>query len=279
MLIDRYQSGWDLELVKWRATLPKDINLFLLVDGAFVPGLFRQLGGVCKPVLLFESLPGCTEETRDVSPFLLPFSADEQSLARVLANCDGQPMLSAIATSENIERLGQRLAAWCVVEVDGQCFNLRFPDTRRLPAIVDVMTSAQRYAFVGDACSWHFIGRDGAWHAMPLHVDPGSPVERAVLNEGQFTQLVEDSEPDEIWSRLQYRGVDWHSLPSRRHHLLSRSIALAREHGLDDTLTLRWCSQCMSDENCNHVEDMHLSFAQWKRDNADARDEVLSDMA
>jgi len=280
MLIDPYQAGWELELAKWHTALPKDMNLFLLVDGAFVQGLFRQLAGVCKPVLLFESLPGCAEETRDVSPFLVPFSADERSLARVLGRCNGQPMLSAIATTDNIERLGQQLAAWCIVEVDGQCFNLRFPDTRWLPAIVDVLTSAQRYAFVGDACSWHFIGRDGAWHSLPLqaHVDPSSEVERAVLNEVQFTQLVVDSESDEMWSRLQYRGVDWYGLPSHRHQLLSGSIALAREHGLDETLTLRWCSQCVSDANFNDVQDMHLSFVRWKRDNAEARDEVLPDM-
>lgn len=182
-------------------------------------------------------------------------------------------MLSAIATSEDIDRLGQRLAAWCIVEVDGQRFNFRFPDTRRLPAIVDVLTTEQRRAFAGGASSWHYIGRDGIWRSLSLEgsTDPADMVAHAELDDTQFAHLVEDSEADELWTRLQYRGLEWHGLPSRRHRLLSQALVLAREHRLDELQTMRWCSHCLGTEDDG---DMYRRLAEWRRNTEQARSDT-----
>jgi hypothetical protein len=58
-------------------------------------------------------------------------------------------MVSAIVTLETFVELVDRLAAWCVVEVDDQYFNFRFPDTRRLPDILGVLKPEQIGALLG----------------------------------------------------------------------------------------------------------------------------------
>jgi hypothetical protein len=79
----------------------------------------------------------------------------------LLDKCSGWPMMCAIETPESQAELAARLAAWCVVEVDDQRFNFRFPDTRRLPAIFDALTPTQRAEFAGprDAVVLHRPGR------------------------------------------------------------------------------------------------------------------------
>lgn len=113
---------------------------YLLIDGAFLPGLRRKLAAL-SPTLLFEFLPGCNDNTRDVSPLLL---ACMPAALRWLERTSGWPMLSVIATRESQRQLAERLAAWCIIEADGQRFNFRFPDTRRLPAIFAALTSGQQ---------------------------------------------------------------------------------------------------------------------------------------
>lgn len=270
-MIDPFHPDWQLQLAQWHASLPMGSALFMLIDGAFVPGVFRQLSYACKPILLFEALPGCNDDTRDVSPFLILYDPSNQSLQRVLTHCEGHPMVSAIATTEAIERLGQRLAAWCVVHADGLQFNFRFPDTRRLPAIVYVLTLTQKHALVGSATDWHYVDRNGAWRSLPLPKDDHriAKVERAELDDAQFARLISDSKADEIWSQLQYRGVAWNGLPSLRDLLISRAIALADEHRLDDTLLLEWCSQCVTAAGGNNIDAMDLWFAEWVGEDID----------
>lgn len=121
-----------------------------------------------RKAVLFALLPGCSEEAADASPFLTPFDPADKTLKALLRRCDRWPMLSVIATPESIEQLVRRLSAWCVIEVDGQAFNFRFPDTRRLPAIVDVLNPTQRAQFLGPATGWTYIGRNGCWHALAV---------------------------------------------------------------------------------------------------------------
>jgi hypothetical protein len=66
MLIDPYHTNWHAELVAQSRRLPDGAQLVLLIDGAFVPGLFRHLSRTSEPVLLFERFPGCNDKVRDV---------------------------------------------------------------------------------------------------------------------------------------------------------------------------------------------------------------------
>jgi hypothetical protein len=248
MLIDPYQTNWHAELLGQSRQLPDGAQLVLLIDGAFVPGLFRHLSKTSEPALLFERLPGCNDKVRDVSPFLVPFASGNQALHRVLERCEGLPMLSAIVTSDSIDVLAERLAAWCTVATGGDYFNFRFPDTRRLPAIFAVLMPQQQRELAGNALSWHYIARNGAWAALPIDYSgpaAGTTV-NARLSEAQFARLIEDSEADELWVRLQYGDDTWDGLPSERHDLLKEAVQVARQHNLDDIATLTWCAKLMA---------------------------------
>jgi hypothetical protein len=273
MLIDPFHANWLTDLTAHHASLPPGAGVHLLIDGAFRPGLFRELDK--KPLLLFESLPGCSEETRDVSPFVLKFEPTDHSLRRVLSRSDGFPMVSAITTFETAERLAERLAAWCVVEADGQRFNFRFSDTRRLPDIFGVLTNQQRGEIVGNAIRWRYMGRDGKWSEIPYepHADEFPITARAKLDAGQFKRLISDSEPDEMWARLEYRGETTHLPASQRHALLSSALSLARERKINGDDTILWCAACLSMNTTNDLAALRRHFATWITDNMRTNDD------
>jgi hypothetical protein len=277
MLIDPYQTNWQSELLDRYRLLPAGARLVLLIDGAFVPGLFRQVGIASRSVLLFEWLPGCSDDVRDVSPFLVQFEPDDRALYRVLERCNGLPMLSFIVTYESMDELGERLAAWCIVETGQDRFNFRFPDTRRLPAIFDALTPQQRCELVGNALGWHYMARNGAWAA--LRIDCGGAVAgiaaKAKLSSAQFARLVEDSEADEVWVRLRHGGASWGKMPSQRHELLTQAVQVARQHGLDSSATFNWCSRLIDKIGTDTDIILAQAFLNWKKEWAGLLDEEL----
>jgi len=215
----------------------------------FIPGLFWHLGRTSEPALLFEWLPDCNDSLRDVSPFLVPFAAGDKALRHVLERCDWPPMLSTIATSGSVDVRAERLAAWWTVATGGDYFNFRFPDTRRLPAIFAVLMPEQQRELAGNALSWHYMARNGAWGALPIDCcGPAAGITASArLSEAQFARVIGDSEADEIWVRLQYGGAIWDGLPSERYYLLSEAVQIARKHQLGNTATFRWCARLMDE--------------------------------
>ena len=113
-------------------------------------------------------------------------------------------MLSAIATSDSIDVLAERFAAWCNVATGGNYFNFSFPDTRRLPAIFAALMPQQQRELMGNAFSWHYMARNGAWVAPPINcTGPAAGITaNPRLSEAQFARLVENSEADGVWVRL-----------------------------------------------------------------------------
>lgn len=277
MLIDSFQTSWRSDLQQFHAALPEGASLILLIDGAFVLGIFRKLGSVCKPVLLFELLPGCSNNARDVSPFVVSFDPRDRSLSRVLAHCDGWPMISAITTRESAEQLAERLAAWCLIEVDGQKFNFRFPDTRRLPAIFDTLTPSQRRQFAGSAFEWRYIGRDGGWRNLPVKPDDDPPptAEQATLDEHQFADLLKDSESDEVWVQLLDRGIQTHLSPSQCNSLLSNALFIAKRDGMDESTKLRWCMDCIEEACQSDLDALRRRLVKWNSDNTRSKNEIV----
>lgn len=277
MLINPLQPEWHSDLIRLHEALPSGAGLVLLIDSAFVPKLVRQLGSACEPILLFEFLPGCSKEARDVSPFLVSFDPGDKSLLRLLARCSGWPMLSVLATDESVEQLAKRLAAWCIVEVDGQNFNFRFPDTRRLPTILGTLTQQQRRELIGNAIGWHYISRDGSWSSLPLEPSkiPLSISGKVALDESQFAQLLKDSEPDEVWVQLLDRGARTDLLPSQRHALLSNALHMADKDGLDDMLKVAWCMDFIENPARSDSEALRTRLAEWKKKNSGSEDEIL----
>ncbi|NHQ91343.1 DUF4123 domain-containing protein [Janthinobacterium lividum] len=246
MLIAPYADGWQAHLdTLAREATQGQARLYLLLDGAFLPELHRKLAAL-SPSLLFEALPGCTDATRDVSPLLLaysaPFSAPPE--APWLARCSGWPMLSAIATRESQAELASRLAAWCIIEADGQRFNFRFPDTRRLPAIHAALTPEQQAQLAGPAFSWSYIARDGHWRQLPVLRQDSAHAERpVVLSEQQFASLVTDSEADEILAMLHERGHDHRQDRHGAYLLVAQALAAIAGEPLDTYDKADWCER------------------------------------
>jgi hypothetical protein len=273
MLIDPYSPDVERSLNQLHETLPLGSQIFLLVDGAFVPGIFRGVPAH-QPILLFRDLPGLSEKAKDVSPFLVTYKPGDPAIVRLIRRCSGWPMLSAITTFESVEELCKRLSAWCIVEASGQRLNFRFPDTRRLPAIYEALTARQVAEMCGNSTEWRYIDRGGDWRA--LHLKPVLPAlgitANAELDDRQFSRLVEDSAVDEIWVRLQYRGTYSHLAPSRRHLVLSAAVELAEQAGLDELSKLRWCAECMT-VNSFDIDVISAKMAVWIAQNMGGENE------
>jgi hypothetical protein len=240
MLIEPFAQGWPQRLASLSAETAPLNHLYMLLDGAFVPGLHRRLP-MERKALLFAALPGFTAETEDVSPFLTPFHPTDHVLHGLLMRCDRWPMVSAIATSETIDELADRLSAWCLVEADGQRFNFRFSDTRRLPAIFDILEPLQRTQIAGAATRWSFTGRDGEWRDLSLTQSSGTIAIDPTLDARQFKALVEDGLADELLVLLSDRGHDVRCSPSASHKRISTALRAARRANLPDDDVLEWC--------------------------------------
>lgn len=249
MFIDPHQPDTITRLIQRANDLPDGCNLYLLLDGAFVPGLYRSrpfqrsTAGHC--FLLFETLPGCTDAVRDASPFVMLIKPAGgtlmERLGARLATCSGLPMVSAIATTENLEQLGERLAAWCIIENDGQRFNFRFPDTRRLPGSFAALNSDQRAQLTGGMHFWLYIGRDGSWADLAVVGTDSAVAANVVLDDVQFGEIVDDAAADEVLFRLAYSGFESDLPHSRLHAAVSAALNTAREAGLEEDLREEWC--------------------------------------
>jgi len=262
MLIDAFAENWIDILCQRARQLPASRKMYLLLDGAFVPGLHRRLPKQSK-ALLFGALSGCSEEAEDASPFLTVFVPDDRFLKRLLTNCNRWPMVSAIETSETLEQLGDRLVAWCLVESDGQRFNFRFSDTRRLSAILKALSPVQCAQITGPAMCWSYIDRAGCWRDLALPgCDTGIAVQ-AELEQHQFSFLVMDSSADEILVMLADRGHKVFEHPSRSHALVTSALHAAHTTQLPDGALLDWCEWLWRQRHLHDDSDMCSVFQAW----------------
>lgn len=273
MLIDAYDEHW---LDRFNTCAG---STYLLIDGAFIPGLHRRIAATVPalhaPSLLFEKLPGCSEKSRDVSPFLVEFQPTNPRFLALLEQCSRWPMLCAIETSENLAQLTERLAAWCVVEVDGQRFNFRFPDTRRLPAIFAALSDQQRAEFAGPATRWSYIDRSGKWQELAVPRVQSATAGRPRLEDEQFIKLVDDCEADEVISILMYRGQEIESY-SRYHAIVSLALYVARNADLDTQSKAAWCAFCLNGRLSYEANELAARLPQWMAGLSSDRDSMLA---
>lgn len=273
LLIDTYDKRW---LDRFGVSAGPT---YLLIDGVFIPGLHRRMKSVVPtahaPSLLFEKLPGCSDKTRDASPFLVQFQPENPRFLALLNQCSGWPMVCAIETTESQAELTERLAAWCVVEVDGQRFNFRFPDTRRLPSIFDALSDGQRAEFAGPATRWSYIDRSGNWRELAVPCVQSAIADRPGLSDQQFIKLINDSEADEVISILVYRG---HEIAprSRYHAIVSLALYVVRNADLDIQSKAAWCGSCLASELSHEESEIAARLPQWMAAFSPERDSTLA---
>lgn len=269
MMIDPHQSDTAAWLTLRAEKLPDGCHLHLLLDGAFVPGLYRSRhfegSAAVSCFLLFESLPGCTAAVRDASPFLVSIKPAGgplmERLEARLGACSGWPMVSAIASTESLELVGKRLAAWCVIENDGQRFNFRFPDTRRLPGIFAALSAHQRTQLTGRMHFWSYIARNGRWAELEVAGQDGEMAEDVLLDDEQFGKMVDDATPDEVLFRLAYGGLVSDLPHSLLHAAVCAALKTAKEAGLDETWREAWCEHVVRN---GQSQNNLAGLAQWR---------------
>jgi hypothetical protein len=268
VLIDLFATNWLDWLDTKAANVAADERIYLLLDSAFVTGLHRTVHAALHaehgPTLLFEALPGCSDEVRDVSPLVMPYVAANDGLARALKRCNGWPMVSAIVTPENLNDLTQRLAAWCVVEIDDQRFNFRFPDTRRLPGVFNALTPDQRAELAGPASAWHYISRDGTWKSLQVPRSDCPATSDPILDAVQFATMVADSEADEVLTLLHDRGRQWAQPHSKVYAQISEALRVADEAALETDLRVDWCEACIDDASLLDDGAAGEKLARWR---------------
>jgi hypothetical protein len=266
MLNDPYKKNW-LEDLRNLANHSEG-NCYLLIDGAFKPGFHRHVANALPNAglsLLFEALPSCSDKARDVSPFLLQYGDHDQSSLEIFQQCSGNPMVSFIQTVETLEQLTLRLAPWCIAYSDGQRFNFRFPDTRRLPDIFAVLHDDQKAHFSGPAKEWRYIDREGQWKG--LAVDPSDEVALSTwpeLDDSQFAKLVDASEPEEMIERISRRQFLLNELPSRLHAATAQALRVAQKERLDNDLQLDWCVLALKDLSHRTDEILATELKSWR---------------
>jgi hypothetical protein len=173
-------------------------------------------------------------------------------------------MVNVIETPEPWPDLAARLAAWCVIEADGQRFNLRFADTRRLPAVLMTLTALQRRQFAGPAVSWSYIARDGTWRTLALDGSSEDIASDPQLDDVQFGALVEDSRADEILARLSASPGRIPFLPSKAYTLISSALTSASKTGLSDNELVDWCEWLWTRGGQGDSENMRGLIDMWK---------------
>lgn len=263
MLIDKFAPECVDVLYGRAPEFPGD--LYLLIDGVFVNGAHRVFDDKEKGVL-FDTLPCCTDATRDVSPFIVSFEPTDRRQRVLFERCSGWPMVSAIETSESLTELSSRLAAWCVIEVDNQRFNFRFPDTRRLPAIFRTLTPQQRATFAGPMKRWSYVARDGKWEELPVSGNSGESAADPILDKRQFASLVDDSRADELLVLLRDRGYNVYNLPSRSYFIVTTALRVASTAGLEEDKVLPWCVWFWERDKCDDDAVAASMLQSWRKE-------------
>jgi hypothetical protein len=268
MLIDKFEDRW-LDQLNAQADRAADTSrTFLLIDGVFIPGFYRMINVALRlpdvVSLLFESLPACSEKTKSVSPFVAPYSSSNRELQNLLGQCSGWPMVSSVETTESHADLTARLEAWCVVEADKSNFNLRFPDTRRLGGIFEVLTAEQRLELCGPATRWSYIDRHGSWAELAVPRAPSAMADRPKLDRNQFSQLVSASDADEVVGILAIRGYGAQGRPSSVYSAVSVALRVAKLAGLDAASKVDWCEGCLAQGFSENQSEVEMRLAHWR---------------
>jgi Domain of unknown function (DUF4123) len=272
--VDPWGQGWWTHLMAVHEAKREGEQLHVLIDSAFCPGLHRRMKRIDAHVAcLFDGNPGDPDALREVSPLLWTFDPSRTDVQLLLAECSGAPMLSTIVSTEPQSSLARRLQPWCVIAVDGQWLNCRFPDTRRLPGIHAALTPAQRGHMTGLATAWHLLARDGQWAALDLVPQALPALEEVHLEARQFSHIMDDAAADEILFTFNMQGQHQGPKHSVRHAQVTQALKVAHLQGLDSGQHVAWCSHWLGqaahtpDTGASAEAGLQKAFNAWMQEN------------
>lgn len=260
--IDAWCSNWSDHLTDLFRQRRDNEYIHLLVDTAFLPNWHKRIDTGRAWCALFDEQSG-DSELLSVSPVVVTFTPDDHRLLSALGALSGAPALSAVVTPEPLAAWARRLAPWCVVEIDGQWFNCRFPDTRRLPGIWAALSQSQRASLAGPATAWAYIGRDGTWHtlrALPMAESPS--MNEVSLTTGQFSRILADAEVDTLLFRCLTQGRHQQFSHAQRHAHVALALEVAQSVGLPEPDHWPWVDHWLSERGDALADDATRELAQ-----------------
>ena len=248
-LICEHAPGWLDDLQEKTQSIRRQrtgAHVYALVDCAFEERTHAVIVRHALPArTLYDLSPTPSRDLQAISPTLIPLTPETAPQWRdVLRLTDGWPMLSLIVTPESLDELALRLHPWCIVNADGQPFVFRFPDTRRLPAVVDVLTPEQHGAFFGPAIAWRYRTRSAQWADLPLPSTAFPVADYVKLDAAQCAQLINDSEADALLAQLDINEpattAPYHRAAA--HQLVTQALKRADRYDITGTDRIQWCS-------------------------------------
>lgn len=248
--IDPIKPAWPEHLLASLTQLTEahpdaPVHCYLLVDASFDPALptahpWRRTGEGS----LYDGTRLAGLKT--VAPHLLRLPGKPESqldwLQKLLAACAGKPMLSLLFSAIPADSLRAHLQPYLRARTaDGLEWPVRWADTRVLPGLMAALLPEQRAHLLSPLYLWLTVDRQGdpiQWQGAGNAAPTPAGFDCWPLDESGFGKLVEDAEADSVLNQIEARRPDLlgHGSPASIHCTVSRQLALASRHGIDQTV-------------------------------------------
>ncbi len=249
-IINFYQDGIEEALY---SIVPAGLHYYALLDHSFIPdkSLTSQLNGLLHWRSLYEEAGG----DADISPLLCRMESKNsdqwrKQISTLLEICNGQPMLSLWHSSLDFESIYQHFVSYTDVKLlpEKLVYLLRYADTRTLPSLLSALNEKQHSQFMGPFEQLRYFDRAG--NIIAVSNSPTDQINREALalDADQFSQMWNDSIPDQIISQLNMpNGHSWHKIsPSEQYQQLLQLCRQAEQEGLVEPMEKEiFCKQAL----------------------------------
>lgn len=215
-----------------RALEQNNNGVFLLVDTAQYHGIWRVLE------YRFRRLPWislCEEaEAACTGPVLIHVASNQtRTLAWFLEHTQGMHCLSWIVSPLSLIDLREHLRGLTKVSAeDSSEYDMRYFDTRILPAWYQMLDERQEAHALGPLTSWTFMDHDGTPSTIFGHGHSHAPAPQTLrLTLIQEQKLLDAALPDIVLQRLEENGnADLEAMPpAQRHGFITEQVNKARQ--------------------------------------------------
>lgn len=218
----------------------RKVFIYALIEGVLDESCYPmlKLAADLGFIALYDGMANADDETLGLSPLLVEYAdAGASTWMALLEKMQGKPALSIIITPESLDALAIRLRPWCVVDAAESPLALSFADTRVLPELFTVLTTAQIGQLCGSAVHWGYAARDGNWTTLklPAQAQALRPATAVTFDEKQCAKLIDAAEADTVLAQMRTYDaalVERHG-PAQAHALIRHWLRCADEAGLE----------------------------------------------